>query len=196
MTMRRIFGSSAAAPAVLLGALAAASPVLAAEGGMPQLNVHDFPPQLVWLAIIFVVLYVVMAKVAIPRIGGALDLRAERIKADLDRAAALKSETDQVVAAYEKARADARNQAAAVGRDTAAALAQKSSERQAKVGADLAAKIKAAEANIAQARDQAMADIRGVAAEIAADAAKRLVGLQVAPQDAQAAVAAAVKERG
>ena len=189
--MRRTLGSSAAALA-----LAAASPVLAAEGGMPQLNVHDFPPQLIWLAIIFVILYVVMAKVAIPRIGGALQLRADRIKGDLDRAAALKSQTDQIVAAYEKARTDARNQAAAVARDTAAALAQKSAERQAKVGTDLAARIKSAEDGIAQARDRAMADIRNVAADIAADAAKRLVGLQVAAGDAQQAVAAVIKERG
>jgi len=189
--MRRIFGTSAAALA-----LATASPVLAAEGGMPQLNVHDFPPQLVWLAVIFVILYVVMAKVAIPRIGGALDLRAGRIKSDLDRAASLKNQTDQMIVAYEKARAEARNQAAAVARDTASALAQKASERQAQVGAALAAKIKTAEGNIAQARDRAMADIRGVAADIAADAAKRLVGLQVTPADAQQAVAAAMKERG
>lgn len=189
--MRRISGLIPAAAAA-----AQSAPALAAEGGMPQLNVHDFPPQLVWLAIIFVILYVVMAKVAIPRIGGALQFRADRIKTDLDRAAALKAQTDQMIAAYEKARADARNQASTVGRDTAARLAQQAAERQNKVGAELAAKIKAAETGIAAARDKAMGDIRSVAADIAADAARRLVGLQVAPADAQAAVAAAMKERG
>ena len=183
-----------------LGAAAAgavtASPALAESGGMPQLNFHDFAPQLVWLAILFVGLYLVMSKIALPRVGAALELRANRIKDDLDRAAQLKDETERIVAAYEKARSEARNQAAAVSRQTATALAQKSAERQAKVSADLAAKIKSAETSIAGARDRAMGEIRTVAAEIASDTARRLVGLQVAPADAQQAVAAVLKERG
>lgn len=178
-------------------AVAAAGPALAAEegGGMPQLNFHDFPPQLVWLAILFVLLYVVMARVALPRVGEALQRRADRIKEDLDRAASLKEETDRVVAAYEKARADARNRAAAVGREAATALAQKAAERQAKVSTDLAARIKSAEDNIAAARNRAMGEIRNVAADIAGDAARRLVGLQIAPAEAQQAVATVLKER-
>ncbi len=192
MLRRNSFGISAAAA---LAAVAAAGPALAEEGGMPQLNIHDFPPQLVWLAIIFVALYIVMARFALPKVGEVLQMRADRIKDDLDRAASLKAETDQVIAAYEKARADARNQAAAVSRETAAALAQKAAERQAKVGAELAGRVKSAEAGIAAARDKAMADIRSVAADIAADTAKRLVGLTVSPADAQQAVAAALKER-
>lgn len=195
--MRRIRLRSlgVAAGGILAGWTVTASPALA-EGGMPQLNPHDFAPQLVWLAILFIGLYLVMSKIALPRVGAALDLRANRIKDDLDRAAQHKDETERIVAAYEKARSEARNQAAAVGRETAAALAQKSSERQAKVNADLAAKIKSAETNIAGARDRAMGEVRNVAAEIASDTARRLVGLQVAATDAQQAVAAVLKERG
>jgi F-type H+-transporting ATPase subunit b len=182
----------------LAAALLAAGPALAQEGGgggMPQLNAANYPPVLVWLAILFVFLYVVMARVTLPRIGAALQLRADRIKGDLDRAASLKEETERIVAAYEKARTEARNQAAAVSRDTAAALAHKAAERQTKVSADLAARIKSAEDNIQAARDRAMGEIRNVAADIATDAARRLVGLTVAPADAQQAVAAVLKER-
>ena len=162
---------------------------------MPQLNFHDFPPQLVWLGITFVALYILMAWVALPRVEQVLQLRADRIKDDLDRATALKSETDQIIAAYEKARADARAQAAAVSRETAAALAQQAAARQGQLGTELGARIKSAEANIAAARDRAMGDIRGVAADIAVDAVKRLVDLPISPADAQAAVVAALKER-
>ena len=59
-------------------ALTSASAAHAAEGGMPQLNFHDFPPQIVWLVISFVVLYFVMSKLAIPAIGAESDLRRER----------------------------------------------------------------------------------------------------------------------
>ena len=181
--------------ALAMAMMAAAGPALAA-GGMPQLDPHNYAPILVWLAILFVLLYVLMARVALPRVDAALQLRADRIKGDLDRAAGLKEETERMIAAYEKARTEARNKAAAVSRETAAALAQKSAERQTQVNADLAAKIKSAEDNIAKARDRAMGDIRGVAADIASDAARRLVGLAVAPADAQQAVAAVLKERG
>jgi F-type H+-transporting ATPase subunit b len=174
----------------------AAGPALAAEGGMPQLNFHDFPPQLIWLTISFVVLYVLMARVALPKVGAVLQMRADRIKDDLDRASSLKAETDTIIAAYEKALADARNHAATVSRDTAAALAQQAAERQTKVGAELAVRVKAAEANIAAARANAMAEIQTVAADIAADATQRLVGVQVSPADAAHAAAQALKERG
>lgn len=200
MIGRPMLGRIAACAGLLIGAAAlAAAPALAAEGGsggMPQLNFKDFPPQIVWLLITFVVLYIVMAKLALPRVAEVLQMRSDRIKADLDQAASLKAETDKMIATYEKALADARNQAAAVSRDTAAALAQKSGERQAAVGNDLAARIKAAETGIAAARSKAMTEIQGVAAEIASDAARRLVGLSVSTGDAGAAVAAAAKERG
>ena len=66
------------------------------------------------------VLYVVMANVALPRVGEVLKTRADKISGDLDRATALKAESDQAIATYEKALADARAQAATVSRDTAA----------------------------------------------------------------------------
>ena len=174
----------------------AAPPALAASGGMPQLNHHDFAPQLVWLLITFVALYLVLAKAVLPKIGAVLDARADKIKGDLDRAAALKADTDKIIAAYEKALADARNNAAAVSRETAAKLAKVSADRQAEVGSALATRLKSAEASIAAARGKAMTEIQTVAAEIAADAAKRLVGLTVSPAEAAPAVAAAAKERG
>jgi F-type H+-transporting ATPase subunit b len=178
------------------GIALASFPAAAAEGGMPQLNFHDFPPQLVWLAIVFVILYVVLSTVALPRVGEVLQARADRISADLDRAAALKAESDQAVAAYEKALADARNQAAMVNRDTSAALAKKSAERQATVGATVAQRIKTAETNIAAAKSKALAEIQTVAADIAADVTRRLTGVQVSPGDASQAVASSMRERG
>ena len=181
---------------LIAASVLAAAPALAASGGMPQLNFHDFPPQLVWLLITFVALYLVLSKVALPKVGEVLQMRSDRIKGDLDRAAALKSETDTIIAAYEKALTDARNNAAAVARDTAASLAKISAERQGKVSADLTARIKGAEANIAAARSKAMTEVQSSAAEIAAEAVKRLGGLTISAGDAAPAVTAAAKERG
>jgi F-type H+-transporting ATPase subunit b len=189
-------GRPMAAGLLIAAGVLAAMPAHAASGGMPQLNFHDFAPQLVWLLVTFAALYLVLSKVALPKIGEVLQMRADRIKGDLDRAASLKSETDKIIATYEKALADARNHAATVSRDTAAALARISADRQGKVTADLTARIKGAEANIAAARSKAMAEIQSSAAEIAAEAVKRLGGLSISAGDAAPAVAAAAKERG
>jgi len=84
-------------------------------GGMPQLNFHDFAPQVVWLAITFVVLYFVMSKLAIPAIGDTLEKRQAKIQGDLDAAEKASEDTRALVAAYEKRLADAREEARRLG---------------------------------------------------------------------------------
>ena len=96
---------------------------------MPQLNFHDFAPQLVWLAITFVVLYLVMSKLAVPLISDTLDKRQAKIQGDLDAAEKASEDTRALVAAYEKRLADAREEARRLQRerneaDSAAATAR------------------------------------------------------------------------
>jgi F-type H+-transporting ATPase subunit b len=162
---------------------------------MPQLNVADFAPQLVWLAITFAVLYLLMAKVALPKIGRAIDARAERIAADLDRAAKLKDEAVGILAAYEKALGEARAKAQGAIKAVAERMQKESEAREGALAKKLAADAEAAEARIRAARDQAMASLTQVAAEITRTATEKLIGQPVNDAVAAAAVAAAAKER-
>jgi F-type H+-transporting ATPase subunit b len=162
---------------------------------MPQLNPADFTPQLVWLLITFVILYFMMAKVALPRISNVLETRAERIRDDLDKAQSLKTEAEAAQAAYEKALSEARNRASTTLRETTARAAEAASKRQAELNASLSAKSKDAEARIAQAKSQAIANLKPVAAETAREAAKRLVGIDIAQAEAERAADAAMQER-
>ena len=83
---------------------------------MPQLEVSTFVPQLVWLAITFVILYLLMSGIGLPRVGGAIEARRRRVDDDLARAAQLKSEAETVLAAYQQTLSNAREEAqAAVG---------------------------------------------------------------------------------
>src|SRR3990172_1907614 len=131
---------------------------------MPQLEFAYYAPQLVWLAIPFVALYVLMARVALPGIAAVLEDRERRIEDDLDRAGRLKAEADEVLAAYDKALAEARGAAQAELQKAAAALATEAARRDRAIVAELAAKTQAAEARIAAAKTAALVEMRTVAA--------------------------------
>jgi F-type H+-transporting ATPase subunit b len=143
---------------------------------MPQLDYHTFVPQLVWLAISFVVLYVLMSRLALPKVKGAIEGRRHHRDDDLSRAAALKGEAEAALAAYQKTLADARAAAQEALRQTSEQLAVEAAERQRQLTATLAEQIAAAEARIAAGKDQALADIRGIAAEVGGAVVQKLTG--------------------
>ncbi|MGA8468770.1 MAG: F0F1 ATP synthase subunit B', partial [Pseudolabrys sp.] len=87
------------------------------KGTFPPFDSHTFASQLVWLVITFVLLYVVLAKVALPRVGGIIAERQKRIDDDLAQANSFKTQSDSAIAAYEKALADARNRAQSIAND-------------------------------------------------------------------------------
>lgn len=143
---------------------------------MPQLDVSTFTPQIVWLVISFGVLYFLMALIGLPRIRSALEARRLRREEDLERAAQVRREAESVVAAYESARVSARERAQATIRETTDRLAAAAAERQRALTAVLAERTGAAEREITLAKERAVAEIREVAADVAASIANRLIG--------------------
>jgi F-type H+-transporting ATPase subunit b len=179
-------------------ALMAASPALAAAGGnagMPQLNFHDFAPQLFWLAVTFILLYVLMKNVALPRIGEVVMAREQRIANDLDRAAALKEEAETAMQAYEKTQAEARAKAADLIRQAEAVIAKQSTTRQAQLAGELGEKLKGAEQRIAAAKASAMGNLASVSTEVARAAVERLIGESVPQAEVERVTAAIARER-
>jgi F-type H+-transporting ATPase subunit b len=143
---------------------------------MPQLDFSTFTPQLVWLAIWFVVLYVLMATLGLPRIRAIMDARRRRREDDLDRAARLKSEAEAASAAYQKALADARAQAQATIKATTDRMAAEAAERQRVLAAELTAQIEAAERRIVASKEEALAEVRGVAVDVGRAVVEKLIG--------------------
>ncbi len=162
---------------------------------MPQLDLSTFPSQIFWLAVFFAVLYLLMAKLAIPKIERVIDKRQRRVEDDLDKAGQMKSEAEAVIAAYEKALADARHQAQLTMKETSDQLAALAAERQRQAGAVIAERTAVAEKRIATAKSAALADLRGVAVDVARAAAAKLVGGAIDEARAGAAVDAVLKGR-
>lgn len=160
---------------------------------MPQLDPAFFGTQLFWLAISFIVLYVLMSRLAMPQIAGVLKQREDKIRGDLDAAQRLKEETKSVIAAYEKALADARGEAQALARQTMDAANAESSRRQQELTDRITSQLAAAERRIAEARSQAMANVGTMAAEVAQQAFGRLTGATADPARVAAAVERTLK---
>jgi F-type H+-transporting ATPase subunit b len=154
---------------------------------MPQLDISTFVPQLVWLAISFIVLYVLMAWLGLPRIGVAIAARRDRIDGDLARAAQAKMDAEAVLATYQKALANARAEAQATLKATTDRLVADAAERQRELAQRLTQQIEAAEARIAAMKDEALAEVRGIAVDVGRSVVEKLIG--AAPDNARMAVA-------
>ena len=160
---------------------------------MPQFDPSTFSSQIFWLIISFFVLYWVVARFAIPRIGDILEQRARVVQDDLDRAESLKTEAEQALADYEAAMAEAHGQARALMFKVSQEAKVAAEERNKAIGAELTEQISSAEQRIAAARDDAMTSLSSIAAEAAQDAAARIAGIDVYKGDADAAVGTAMK---
>jgi F-type H+-transporting ATPase subunit b len=159
---------------------------------MPQLNFHDWAPQLVWLAISFVTLYLIMARLALPRIATVLEERRDRIATDLDQAEQLKKETEEAIAAYEQALAEARGRAHAIAQETRDKLSAEVDAERGEVEAKLAETTTEAEARIQASKDAALAHVDEVAAETADAIVKQLVGGKVTKAELKSALGKAL----
>ncbi|MGI8724207.1 MAG: F0F1 ATP synthase subunit B [Methyloceanibacter sp.] len=160
---------------------------------MPQLNPLDWAPQLIWLVITFTLLYLLMTYVALPRIGSVIDARMARIAKDLEAAERLRRETDQAIAAYEQALAEAKQRAHAIGDEGRAKLKAEVDAERAKLEAQLSAKAAEAEARITEAKNAALKDVNVVAADVATDVVRRLIGVAPSEAEVKQAVAGARK---
>jgi F-type H+-transporting ATPase subunit b len=164
---------------------------------MPQLDpATPFAPQLIWLLITFLVMFILMWKVALPRIGQVLEARQEKISHDLDRAAKLREEAEEALKAYEAALAEARTSAQSEIAETNAKLQKQAEEREAEVAAKIAKQLEEGESRIAAARDSAMKSVRDVAVDVARSATERLVGSAPDDEALGKAVDATLQERG
>ena len=146
------------------------------NGGFPPFDSSTFASQLVSLVIAFVALYLIVSRIALPRVGSVLDMRQNAIEDDLAEAQKLKDASDGALKAYESELAAARSRAQAIGAETREKLNAASEAERKTLEQRLAVKLAEAEKTIAATRQAAMSNVRGIAAEAAAAIVQRLTG--------------------
>ena len=159
---------------------------------MPQLN--QLPEiwwsQLFWLAVVFGIIFFAIGRGMVPKIQGTIQLRDDKIAADLEAAQAARHAADETEAAW-RARMDAaRAEAAKLSNDAKQASAKDTEAKVKKAAEKINAKTEAAEGKIREAVGAARAEIEAVAAEATQEMVQRLAGLKVDKQDAATAVKA------
>jgi len=159
----------------------------------PPFAKETFASQILWLLITFVALYLLISRIAIPRIGGIFEEREKRIQGDFADAQRAKEDSEAALAAYEKALADARSRAQAIGAEIRDKLNAEAEERRKALEAKLNAQLGDAEKQIAATKTAAMANVRGIAVEAAAAIIERLIGVAPPAPVVTAAVDDALK---
>jgi F-type H+-transporting ATPase subunit b len=166
------------------------------EGGghdvFPPFDPAHYPSQIFWFVIAFAILYALMARIALPRVGEIKAMRRDKIAGELDEAQKLQAQADAAGAAYEKTLADAKAQAQRLGQEMHAKLATETASKRHELEADLNTRLAAAEAQISDMKTKAMSNVGAIAREAAAAIIQHLTGR---PADVNA-IARAQSEAG
>lgn len=161
-----------------------------ASTAFPPFDKSTFGPQLIWLALTFGFLYVVLARSLLPRLGAVIERRADGIRKDLAEAERLKNETESSLKAYEQALATAKNNAAGIAKAQRESLAAETDRERAAVDAQMAAKVADAEKRIAQSKQTALSAVTTVASDTVGEIVAKLTGQTVSPTEIAGAIAA------
>ena len=160
-------------------------------GTLPQLDTSTYPSQLLWLAISFGALYLVLSRVLLPKIANAIETRHGRIAADLANAEKLNDDARKASEAYDAALADARAKANAIAQDNRARVLKELDAEQAKVDEELAGKMATAEKQVATMRNKAMGEVSSIAGQLVEDVVNELTGSKPTAASVKSAISSA-----
>ena len=135
-----------------------------------------------------------MKRVELPRIGSVIEARHARIAGDIEAADKLRRETQEAIAAYEQALAEAKARAHAIAQEANNKLKDEVAAERAALERDHAARLAEAEKRILQAKTSALKDVNEVASETASEIVRCLIGMAPSKPEVSAAVAAVRKE--
>tara|TARA_B100001013_G_scaffold341160_1_gene265302 strand:- start:431 stop:907 length:477 start_codon:yes stop_codon:yes gene_type:complete len=148
----------------------------------------DYMPQVVWLVITFATLYVLMAKLALPRITDILETRQRHLEHDLELSEKLRDEAQTTLAEYDAAIVSARAETESLLAKARESIQTETQERIAELNGRLESEIRESDARIRHAMSQAMDELVVVAGNSARAAVERLAGIKVSDEQARVAV--------
>ena len=147
-----------------------------------------------WVAVAFAIFVVAVFKPVRQQVITALDARAARIAKELDEAARLRDEAQALLAQYQRKHRDAMKQADEIVSHAKAEAERLTAQAQKDLEASLARRERLAMDRIAQAEQQAAAEVRAAAVDIAIAAAEKLIAERLPAAKADALIEQAIRE--
>lgn len=172
-------------------AASAAAGAERASAGLPQFDLGQWPGQMIWMLIVFGVMLVLFAWVFVPKVGGTIAAREDKIGGDIGEARRLRDEAEAQSKAAGEELAQARARAQKLAADAKAAATAETARRQSEEDARLAQVLADAEARINVARAEAMGEAPAIAAEAAAAIVEKLTGRVASSAELERALAGA-----
>jgi F-type H+-transporting ATPase subunit b len=161
---------------------------------MPQLNIDDFAPQLIWLAIIFVAFYFALARSALPRIQQVLEARKAKIEGDLENARSAQQRADAEAARYDAGIAAAKSKGQQAHRLHREKLEAELNQKREVLDKELAAKAAETDKSVQKLLDQASSQMEAMTAGAVSDIVKEFAGVEVSEGEVRAALRQGSKE--
>lgn len=162
--------------------------------GFPQLKTETYASQVFWLFVAFTLLYVLMSKVALPRVSSMIDARSNMREDDLSRAQSMQAEAAKIKAAYDASLAEAQGRAQEIMAAAEKETGDKANAESTRFTEHAMKRLITAEQNINRAKNDAMQSLTDISADIAMEMVNKITGVQVQKADAKKAVAAALQE--
>jgi F-type H+-transporting ATPase subunit b len=154
----------------------------------PPLDPGTFASQLIWLALTFGLLYLLLKRFYLPRVGEVIQERQDRVARDLEQAEKIRADTERALASYEQALADSRGKANAIAKGMRDELAAEMDKERAAVDAQIAHKLAEAESRITQTKSRALASVNDIAGDVASEIVTKLIGGAVSKDEVRKAL--------
>jgi F-type H+-transporting ATPase subunit b len=159
------------------------------ETSFPPFDPVNFAPMLIWLSLSFGLLYLLMSKIALPRVESILHTRAHKITKAIAEAHAFRARSEEAAAAHDKTIADAKAKALALAQETHARLTAETEAKRVALEAELNARLAASETQILEMKAKAMGNVETIASEAAAAIVQRITGRPADPKTIARAIA-------
>ena len=158
------------------------------SAGLPQFDPTWWPSQILWLALCFAVLYFFFSRSALPRLSGILESRRQRIESDMKAAEDFSAKAEEIRLQYEQAL----KKASLAASETIKTIDDAARDKLATALVDFRQRydeqVAETETRLAKSASTAMAEMNGIAAEIAAQAAEKIAGIPADQSQAESVV--------
>ena len=180
---------------ILIALLLGQSRITAAEAGMPQLDPEYWLSQSFWLVVIFVTLYVLIAKFFIPKIKLSIGDRERKIKDDLDEANKLKKISEDKIEEYERLILENKKKLIKISNDAKKKLDLDIQKKRKAIESQIQNELNKAQIEIDNLKKRSLTSIEHVAEEIASKVVEDLTNEKLNQSSVKAIVSSTSKKR-